>query len=152
MVLRNLRDCGHQMLNIQHSPFKAFNKYGRFLFACFCKFFFFLFIRRTLETKDNKKLTYHPTILRETQSPVGEYPSSSFSICVNKLVCMLSNFLFYGYGILLWITSLASPIPPLTMFCEYISISLAIILQHHFNCWWHFIVWMYHSIWEASNI
>lgn len=63
--------------------------------------FFFLFIRRTLETKDNKKLTYHPTILRETQSPVGEYPSSSFSICVNKLVCMLSNCLFYGYGILL---------------------------------------------------
>lgn len=55
---------------------------------CFCNYY----LEKLQRPQITKKLTYHPTTLSEPQLTTGEYLSSSFSTCMNKLVCILSNF------------------------------------------------------------
>lgn len=85
-----------------------------------------VFIWRTLKNKENGKHTHHPPTLRNALSLIGEYPSSSFSICTYKLVRMLWKFILYKYRFLLYIQSshLLPHLCPTLIYHEYISIYL----------------------------
>lgn len=78
--------------------------------------------------RDNRKTYLSSPYHREPLSPVSKDLSSSFSLYMSISLYKLSKFLFYGYGILLCIISLVSPMPSYPLKIDYgcISISLAV--------------------------
>lgn len=115
-------------------------------------FFLFCFCSHLFRITDSKKLTGHATTVREPQWPVVSIlrvPSPY--VWITSFACF-QTFYFMDMEFFFELSHLLLLPSPLTIHCECTPISLAIILQYCFHCWWYFIVWICHGIWGTSNI